>query len=100
GDNSRIELSIVSCTESSGRKGISEQRNIKVAGMAIRKLKDIAAARSARRIFFILAKKDLPRLYRVIPLAPGSRMLLVKANMRSAMLLIFCFGAANKVCNS
>lgn len=60
GDNNLMEFNIVSCTESNGRKGTKENKKIKVGGIAVRKLKDIAAARSLNRISLIPVKNVEP----------------------------------------
>lgn len=71
GDNSFIELRIVSCTESRGRKGTRENRKMSVGGIAVRKLKEMAAALSLNRISLSPLKKAEPISYTEAPSAPG-----------------------------
>ena len=58
GDSSFMEFNTASCTEFKGKNGTSENRKISVAGIAIKKLKDMAAARSVSLMSLMLLIKD------------------------------------------
>src|SRR5690554_1840786 len=86
GDIILILSIIVSCTLPSGRKGTKENRNIKDGGILIKKLKEIAAARSGNFKDLKLLKNTAIISNIVAPLAPGN---LVRFKKRMPLSVIF-----------
>lgn len=62
-----MDSRMVCCTESKGRKGTNENKKMRVGGMASKKLKDMAAARSFRRKSLILLMMIPPMSYKLAP---------------------------------